>query len=88
MDLSRPLTSSSDDETRVSGDSPVNGPGRIGNFGPVRIGPSIRNFSFSFFADTPLIRILAISVAYPYQIRIRYGIRHLTDVSVFLSDSS
>ena len=37
------------------------------------------------YGDTPRIRIPAVSQAYPYRIRIRYGIRTYPAVSVFLS---
>jgi hypothetical protein len=37
------------------------------------------------YVDTPWIRIRAVSQAYPYRIRIRYGIRPFPAVSVLLS---
>ena len=48
---------------------------------------SVREFPASLlqgYADTPWIRIPAVSQAYPCRIRIRHGIRTLPAVSVFL----
>jgi hypothetical protein len=52
---------------------------------PKRIHSSVSGPTKTRYADTTRIRIQAVSQAYPYRIRIRYGIRPYPGVSVLLS---
>jgi hypothetical protein len=62
--------------------------GKLGwavSMGPKRFRSLVSGPIKKGYADTPRIRIPAVSRAYPYRIRIRHGIRTLPGVSVFHS---